>query len=80
MDNPQEKPVSVGDWVLTLIVLGVPLLNLFFLFYWALSDSTARSKKNYCRACLLFFAIGLIVSLLFLFAFGGLALLAGARL
>jgi hypothetical protein len=78
MNNSQERPVSVGDWVLTLIIFSVPLLNIIFLLYWALSDSAAPSKKNYCRACLLFLAIGVACGLLFLFVFGGMAMLAGS--
>ncbi|EIP98558.1 hypothetical protein OpiT1DRAFT_03016 [Opitutaceae bacterium TAV1] len=74
-----EKPVSIGDWILTFILMSLPLVGLFFLFYWAFSDSTAPSKKNYCRAALILFVIGIGLGLLFLFAFGGLALLAGSQ-
>jgi len=75
--HPQnERPVSIGDWILTFILLAIPLLNLFFLIYWALSDSTAPSKKNYCRACILLFVIMAVLGGLFLFLFGGLAMLA----
>jgi len=55
--SPQETPVSIGDWVLTLIVLGVPVVNMILYIYWALSDSTPLSKKNYCRACILIVVI-----------------------
>jgi hypothetical protein len=59
--------------------MSLPLVGLFFLFYWAFSDSTAPSKKNYCRAALILFAIGIGLCLLFLFVFGGLALLVSPR-
>jgi Kef-type K+ transport system membrane component KefB len=74
-----EKPVSICNWILTLVIMSLPLVGLFFLFYWAFGDSTAQSKKNYCRATLILFAIGIVLGLLFLFVFGGLALLAGLR-
>jgi len=63
--SPLEKPVSIGDWVLTLIVLGLPILNVILYIYWALSDSTPLSKKNYCRACILIFAIVVAASVMF---------------
>jgi hypothetical protein len=69
----------MGDWVLTLILLCVPLLNIILLLYWAMGGATAKSKRNYCRACLLFFVVSMICGLLFVFAFGGLAMLAGLQ-
>ena len=63
--TPQETPVSIGDWVLTLIVLGIPVVNIILYVYWALSDSTAPSKKNYCRACILIVMILSATGLLF---------------
>lgn len=54
-ETPLERPVSVLDWIVTLIVLGIPVLNLILYLYWALSDTTAPSKRNYCRACILMF-------------------------
>jgi hypothetical protein len=36
------------------------------------------SRANFCRAGLIWLAIGITLAMLFMFAFGGLALLAGA--
>lgn len=63
--SPLETPISIGDWVLTLIVLGIPVVNIILYLYWAFSDSTAPSKKNYCRACILLVVILSAVGILF---------------
>lgn len=57
-----EKPVAVLDWVATIIVLGIPFLNMILYLYWAFGDTAAPSKRNYCRACILLFVTGLVVS------------------
>ena len=64
VDRPSERPVSVSDWVVTILVLAIPLVNLILYVYWASSDTTAPSKKNYCRACIVLFLIGLAFSLI----------------
>jgi len=75
-DNEQlEKPVSVGDWILTLILLCIPLVNIIMMFVWAFGGTPSISKRNYCRACLIIAAIFLVLGLVFTFALGGLAML-----
>jgi hypothetical protein len=69
---PNQEPVSVIDWVATLLVLAIPLVNLILYLYWATSDFTAPSKKNYCRACILLFLIAVGLSLVFGLLMGGL--------
>jgi hypothetical protein len=45
-DTTEDKPVSVGDWILTFIVLGIPVVNLVLLLIWALGSTTHPSKKT----------------------------------
>ena len=63
-----QKPLSIGDWILTLFVLSIPFIGFIFLLYWALSSSSNVNRKNYCIALLVLGAIffALIVSLFFL--------------
>jgi hypothetical protein len=58
-----QKPLTVGDWILTLIVLSIPLIGLVFLLYWALSSTSNVNRKNYCIAVLI---LAVILSALFL--------------
>ena len=76
-----DKPVSVGDWILTLIIFCIPIVGLIMMLVWAFGGTPSISKRNYCRACLVFMIIGAVIGLVFL-ALGGLAMLSagmGAR-
>ncbi|AWI08290.1 hypothetical protein [Ereboglobus luteus] len=75
-----EKPVSVGDWILTMIIFCIPVIGFIMMLVWALSSATTPSKRNFCRASLLLWIIGLVLGAIFLFAFGGLAMLGAANL
>lgn len=59
--NEIEKPVSMGDWIITLIVLAIPVVNLVMLFVWGFSNEVSESKKNFCRAELI--VIGVVIAL-----------------
>ncbi|NLJ97379.1 MAG: hypothetical protein GX321_09530 [Clostridiales bacterium] len=59
-----EPPISLGDWILTLIVLAIPCVNIIMLFVWGFSSGTNKSKQNYCRAVLIFILAAIIISLL----------------
>jgi len=60
-----QSPVTVGDWVVTLIILAIPLVNLIMLIVWAFSSSTPKSKSNFAKASLIMMLIGLVLMLIF---------------
>jgi hypothetical protein len=66
--NEQKVP-SVGDWMITLLILSIPLVNFIVLIYWAVSSSTGPIKANFAKAALVWMII--IIVLYFLF-FGAL--------
>ena len=49
--------MSVKDWVITLIILALPLINIVMLLVWAFGGTGNINRRNYCRASLLIFAI-----------------------
>jgi len=45
--NKETEPImSVKDWVITLIVLMIPLVNVIMLFVWAFGDGTVKTKGS----------------------------------
>lgn len=64
-NNYNNNVVSVGEWIVTFILLAIPFINLVLLFVWGFSDSTPLSKKNYARATLILIGIGILISILF---------------
>lgn len=59
-----EPPMTLGDWIITLIVLAIPCINVIMIFVWGFGSGVNTSKKNYCRAVLIFMLIGIVLSLL----------------
>ena len=51
------RPMSVGEWMITLLVLAIPLVNLVMYLYWALADTGNVNRKTFCQASLLWFVI-----------------------
>ncbi|MBU6417478.1 MAG: hypothetical protein KJS83_09955 [Xanthomonadaceae bacterium] len=74
----ESAPVSLGDWFVTLLILWIPLVGLIMLFVWGFSDGTHPSKRNFCRAYLIWMLIGTAVFVLFLIM-GGMAALMSSR-
>lgn len=64
--NSNNEPVSVGDWMVTMIIFAIPIVGLVMMFVWAFGDGTNPSKKNYCRAALIMAAIGIVLGILML--------------
>lgn len=58
-----SQPVSIGEWVVALVVLMIPLVNIIMFIYWAIAAKNP-SKRNFFRANLLIFGIFLALFLL----------------
>ncbi len=69
----KDEIVSVKDWLITYLILCVPIVNIIMMFIWAFSEKEKKSKANYFKAQLIFSAImiglsiigGIIMFLLF---------------
>ncbi len=72
MENRSSAPVmSLGDWIITFIVLAIPLVNIVMLFVWGFSSTTNPNKSNFCKAYLIIF----LVMIVLFFLFGGMAMM-----
>jgi len=52
-----NKEMSVGDWMITLLISVIPLVGFIMLFVWAFGSGTNVSKQNWAKATLVFAAI-----------------------
>ena len=54
---------SIGAWMLTLFLIGIPFVGLIYLLVVAFGGSVAESKKNFARAALIWqlILIGLVI-------------------
>lgn len=49
-------PMTLGDWMITLLILAIPLVNIIMYLVWAFGSGNI-SRKTYCQACLLWVVI-----------------------
>jgi len=62
-EHADTRPMTVGEWMLTLLVLAIPLVNLVMYLVWALSGAGNVNRRNFCRASIYWFLIILGFSL-----------------
>ena len=60
-----------------MLVLALPLINVVMYLYWAFADDVNENKRNFCRASLLWFLVGVGLFLLATIVLGGFAALFG---
>lgn len=60
----QQAPiVSVKEWLITNLIMMIPLVNLIMMLLWAFSSNTNPNKANYFKAALILFAIVMVIYL-----------------
>jgi len=65
-----RNEVSIGEWVVTLLITALPLIGLIMLFVWAFGDGANLSKKNWAIAMLIWYAIAIVLVIIFFVIFG----------
>jgi hypothetical protein len=63
MNNTEYKPLSIGNWIGTLIILAIPLVNIIMLIVWAASGSTHPSKRSFAQAYLILFGAIVVIAI-----------------
>ncbi|MBN2220817.1 MAG: zinc ribbon domain-containing protein [Vallitaleaceae bacterium] len=67
--DERNKPMSVGQYILTFIVMGLPIIGFIMTLVWAFSSTVNRNKKNFAIAVIVMFIIATalaVVSTIFL--------------
>lgn len=59
-----EEPVSVGEWLISMLLLMIPCVGLIMMFVWAFGGGEKKSKSNFFKAQLIFCAVVLGIYLL----------------
>ena len=77
MENANYRPVTTGEWMLTYLLMCVPIVNFILLFVWAFGSNTPVSKSNWAKASLIWGVIGIAIYV-FIFVVFGAAIFAAA--
>ena len=65
-----EEPISMGEWLVTMLLILIPCVNIVLMFVWAFSSKEKKSKSNYFKAALIFAAIVLVLYIILIAIFG----------
>ena len=74
--NPQQyggmdtSPMSMGDWVLTILAMMIPCAGIILYFVWAFGKNGNINRRNYCRAALVIELVIIILSIIVMVIFG----------
>lgn len=62
VENENDPPISFGNWLgsTLLLFIPIPFLGLFFLLKWALGKKVPINKKNWAKAMLVIYLLGLL--------------------
>lgn len=60
----QNNSLSVGEWLLTFIIIAVPCVGLIMLFMWAFGNE-GEPRKNFARAYLIIMLISIVLGIIF---------------
>ncbi|MEZ0258663.1 MAG: hypothetical protein ACAI37_25510 [Chthoniobacter sp.] len=77
MQTPEYKPLTIGDWIVTKIILLIPFVGLIMLFVWAFSSDTHPSKKTFCQSSLILAGCIIALMLVLVVVMGGFAAVMG---
>ena len=79
MENNQNAnvrntiPLTVGNYIVMMIITAIPILNIIMLFVWAFSKNTNLNKSNYAKANLIMIAI--VICIYIILAIAGISFL-----
>jgi len=65
-----EEPMSLGTWMITILLTAIPCVGLIMLLIWAFGSNTLTTKKNYARAMLIYAVIAIVLYVLSMVIFG----------
>lgn len=66
-----EQPVSIGQWMITTILLAIPIVGIIYFIILAIGGpNTKKSLTNYARASLIWVLIAFVLSFIAVAVFG----------
>ena len=71
------SPMTMGDWLLTLLASMIPCVGIVLYFVWAFSKTTNVNRRNFCRAQLIMMGVVLVIYLIFIAMFGSMIFRSG---
>jgi hypothetical protein len=67
----QATVVTTREWVITYLIMIIPIVNIVMLFIWAFGTEENPNKANWAKARLIWMAIGLAFAMVLWFTIIG---------
>lgn len=65
-----EEPITMGEWLITMLIMLIPCVNIIMVFVWAFSRKEKKSKSNYFKAYLIYMAVVIVLYIFLILMFG----------
>lgn len=65
MRNDSSDAISLKEWIITLLITFIPIVNIVMYFVWSFGSTATETKKNWAKASLIWIAVGFVISILF---------------
>ena len=65
----RHTAITMNKWFGILLLLTVPLVNLYFLIYWAFIQKVSQTRRNFARAVILWAVIITLITVLVMIIF-----------
>lgn len=66
MENSENSQiVKTSEWLITYLVVSIPIVGFIMLFVWAFGSSTNPNKSNWAKATLIWIAIFTVIYFIF---------------
>lgn len=60
-----SKPMTIKDWLITYLLMLIPIANIVLVFIWAFGSNVNKSKKTYFQASLIMMGIVILLYIVF---------------
>lgn len=60
--DANATPLSLSDYMLMFLIMMIPVVNIVLLLVWAFDRKGNRNRRNFAKAGLIYFAIGIILT------------------
>jgi len=61
MRQDQSPIMTIGEWIITLLLTAIPVVGLVMLFVWGFGSTTNPTKANFAKASLIFMVVGVVL-------------------
>ncbi|MFC3879143.1 hypothetical protein ACFOSV_03095 [Algoriphagus namhaensis] len=66
----QKRPLTLGDWIISVLVTKIPLIGFIMLIVWAVDSNTEQSKANWAKSELIVKLIGFAIAVIIISIIG----------